>query len=1121
MICTNCKKENREIARFCKWCGVAISRQVDPLEKIVGRQEVKEQFKQIADTLKHLRQDRQTQNIWLNINAIIIGETGTGKTVIPQILSEYLTYQGIIKKPHLKVIDAVDYGRFVEKWDQNIKEARGGILFFDNVQKLLPDSYAKNVNPLDKLFIEMDKWNNDPIVILAGLPGGFEEFLENNPAVKSRFKYLFRLPPLSIEEIYELTLRTLRERYAINGLSQSAKEKLMRQLKYEAKSKDESFRNAHHARQKAEDLFTAYISHSPVVPGEIQEEDIHGYVPPVKTLEDILSELDDFIGMNEVKQVIREIAWEVQANVRRRSLGLGNEEKQSLHIVLTGNPGTGKTSIARKFGEIFEAIGYLESSHVEEVDRSKMVSQYVGETPKVVDKLCDRAMGGILFIDEAYTLAPQNESGTKDEQGLQALEKLMKRMEDDRGNFVVIAAGYKTEMENLLRANPGMRSRFNRFIHINDYTPEELFEILLVFARKKNYRFSEEAAEIARQAISQMYEKRDKNFANAREVRTLFEKICTRQAERINHLPIQEQTHDILQTIQAEDIPFEKTIKVDYTDCLKGLQSLIGLENVKEEISSIATHINMQVKRGSTLSLQQQGNHYIFTGNPGTGKTTVARIMADVFRSLGVVKEGQLIEADRSSMVAGFAGQTAIKTNQLIDKALGGVLFIDEAYTICSGENDTYGKEALDTLLKRLEDDRGRFICIVAGYTKEMHTFIEANPGLKSRFTKTIHFEDYTPTELQQIFIRLATKNNFKMTAETQSALLHHFEKVYATRTTGFGNARDVRSLFEQSTTNQSKRLIEIMNSPGFTQDMMSELTTDDILAHKQKQAKSLDEIMAELDSFIGMKSIKEAIRRLAVQVVFMQQRLQLGIGSSEPMSLNIVLTGNPGTGKTTIARKMGEMFKAIGLLPTDNVIEVSRNQMVGKYMGETPKLVNSLCDRAMGGILFIDEAYTLYDADGGNGDKFGKEAVEALMKRMEDDKGKFVVIAAGYRKEMETFLKINPGLESRFTHRLNIEDYTEMELVEIFKSLARKKQYVLPETTEAVLIDTIHHLCMNKNRSFGNAREIRSLFDNTISQLSMRVSAIPPSLLSERDYQVIEPADIPAPMPNQFSPHP
>lgn len=1108
MICTNCKKENREIARYCKWCGAAIAKQTNPLEEIIGRHEVKEQFMQIASTLKHLRQDNQTKHIWININAIIIGETGTGKTAIPKILCEYLAHEGIIEKPKLKIVDAVDYGRFIEKWDQNIKDAQGGILFFDNVQKLLPDSYAKNVNPLDKLFIEMDKWNNDPIIILAGLPGGLEEFLENNPAVKSRFKYLFRLKPLSAEEIYELTIRTLNERYAINSISEAAKKKLMRQIKYEVKSKDDSFGNAHHARQKAENIFTAYISRPQTSSKEIQEEDIVGYVPPIRTLEDILAELDDFIGMNEVKQTVREIAWEVQANVKRQNRGLGFEEKQSIHIILTGNPGTGKTSIARKLGEIFEAIGYLDSNHVEEVDRSRMVSQYIGETPKVVDKICDRAMGGILFIDEAYTLAPRNEDGAKDEQGLQALEKLMKRMEDDRGNFVVIAAGYKAEMENLLRANPGMRSRFNRYIHIDDYTPEELFQILQVFVHKKNYHLSEKAAETARQAILQIYDKRNKDFANAREMRTLFEKMCTRQAERINNLPQEEQTNEVLQTFELEDIPHEKATKVDYTECLKKLDNLIGLENVKEEISSMAAYINMQIQRGNTAN-NPKGNHYIFTGNPGTGKTTVARIMADVLKSLGVVTEGQLIEADRSNMVAGFAGQTAIKTNLLIDKAIGGVLFIDEAYTLCSGDNDTYGKEALDTLLKRLEDDRGRFVCIVAGYTKEMHTFIDSNPGLKSRFTKTIHFEDYKPLELQKIFINLATRNNFELSEVTRKNLLHHFENIYATRNAGFGNARDVRTLFEQATSNQSKRLIELMNAPGFSQEKMSELTSEDILGHKQTHAKTLNDIMAELDEFIGMNSIKEAIRRLAAQVVFMQQRLEFGIGSSEPITLNIVLTGNPGTGKTTIARKMGEMFKAIGLLPTDNVIEVSRNLMVGKYMGETPKIVNALCDRAMGGILFVDEAYTLYDTDGGSGDKFGKEAVEALMKRMEDDKGKFVVIAAGYSKEMDTFMKVNPGLESRFTHRLNIEDYTEAELIEIFKLLVQKKQYILSEMAEAVLIDNIHHMYASKTRNFGNAREIRRLFDATISQLSMRVSTIPPAQITEQDYQIITSADI------------
>ena len=1107
MICTQCNKENRDIARYCKWCGTPIVKQTDPLDMLVGMADVKSQFRNIVETFTHLRASSRTQNVWLNLNSIIIGETGTGKTSLPHVLRDYLSLHGIIAKPKLKVVDAVDYNRFVEKWDVNVKDAKGGILFFDNVQKLLPDSYSKNVNPLDKLFIEMDKWNNDPIVIMAGLPGGLEEFLENNPAVRNRFKYLFHLQPLNATEIYELTLRTLRERYAINTLSPAASNKLMRQIKHELKTKDEAFGNAHHARKKAEDLFTAYIAHPSKVPGEIQEDDITGYVPTDRNLDDILAELDEFIGMESVKQTVREIAWEVQSNVMRRQRGLADTEKLSLHIVLTGNPGTGKTSIARKLGEIFEAIGFLENSHVEEVDRSRMVSQYVGETPKLVDKLVDKAMGGILFVDEAYTLAPTNEAGTKDEQGTQALEKLMKRMEDDRGKFVCIAAGYKTEMENLLRVNPGMRSRFNRFLHIDDYTPDELYRILEVFIRKKHYRLSEQAASIARKSIKQLYDERDNNFANAREVRSLFEKMCTRQAERITRLPLGEQTDDAFQTFEPEDIPYAGLTTVSYEDCLRGLDNLVGLKRVKEEVNAMVSFINLQVQRGDMASVQ--GCHYVFTGNPGTGKTTVARIMADVLKTLGVVSRGQLVEADRSKLVAGFVGQTSIKTNQLIDSAMGGVLFIDEAYTLCSGENDTYGREAIETLLKRLEDDRGRFVCIVAGYTQEMHRFIDSNPGLKSRFTKTLHFDDYKPDELMQIFLNLAKNNKFVVGESTQNALLHKFENMYAMRDHNFGNARDVRTMFDQAMSNQSRRLIEVMNSPSFTQEMMFEFTTEDIMGKNESSPKTLDDVMSEMDEFIGMNSIKEAIRRLAVQVVFMQQRLQLGIGNAEPMAVNIVLTGNPGTGKTSIARKMGELLKAVGMLPTDNVIEVDRNQMVGKYMGETPKLVNALCDRAMGGVLFIDEAYTLYESDGSSGDKYGKEAIEALMKRMEDDRGKFVVIAAGYRKEMEMFMQVNPGLDSRFTHRLNIEDYTEKELVEIFKAQVRKKQYILSEMAEGVLMERVRDLYANKTRNFGNAREIRKMFDATIQQLSMRVSMIPPSRLTQRDYQVIEAQDI------------
>lgn len=1107
MICTHCYKENRAIACYCKWCGSPIVQMDNPLDKLVGLDDLKEQVKSVVATLDLLKANSQTQNIQLNLNTILIGETGTGKTAVPQMLKDYLVQHRILATPKLKVVDAVDYGRFMEKWDANVKDAKGGILFFDNVQKLLPDSYSKNVNPLDKLFIEMDRWNNDPIVFMAGLPGGFEEFLENNPAVRNRFRYLFRLPSFTVDAIFQLCLRTLQERYAIHGLSPQAADKLKRQIKHEVKNRDESFGNAHYARQKAEEIFTAYLAHPPRVEAEIQEEDIVGYVPPVRTLDEILSDLDEFVGMDRVKQAVREIACEVQNAMQLMQRGLGGGEKPSIHIVLTGNPGTGKTTIARKLGEIFEAIGFLENSHVEEVDRSRMVSQYVGETPKLVDRLCDKAMGGILFVDEAYTLAPVNESGTKDEQGLQALEKLMKRMEDDRGKFVVIAAGYKSEMENLLRVNPGMRSRFNRFLHIEDYTADELYRILMAFAAKKHFHFTEEASELALLAVRQIYDSRTKDFANGREIRSLFERICTRQAERVSHLPIQEQTDEALLEIVAADIPYDKPVSVSYTACLQGLDELVGLDAVKMEIKQLASFINMQVQRGDTSAAA--ATHYVFTGNPGTGKTTVARMMADVFKALGVVSRGHLVEADRSSLVAGYAGQTAIKTNQLIDSAMGGVLFIDEAYTLCSSENDNFGKEALDTLLKRLEDDRGKFVCIVAGYTREMHTFIHANPGLQSRFTKTLHFEDYTPAELTEIFLGFASKNNFMLGGEAHSALLHHFERVYAMRGDGFGNAREARQLFEQTVSRQSQRLMDKMNDADFTQEMMFEILPEDILGEAAKKPKTLDEVMTELDEFIGMNSIKESIRRLAVQVVFMQQRLSLGIGRAEPMALNMIITGNPGTGKTSVARKMGEVFKAVGLLPTDKIVEADRNQMVGKYMGETPKLVNALCDRAMGGVLFIDEAYTLCSNDSDGGDRYGKEAVETLLKRMEDDRGKFVVIAVGYRKEMETFLQLNPGIESRFTHRLNIEDYNEFELVEIFKAMVRKKQYVLTEMAESVLMERVHDLYIHKDRHFGNAREMRKLFDSTIGQLSMRVSSKPASELTERDYRVIEAQDI------------
>lgn len=1100
MKCDHCHKENRSIARYCKWCGAGLAA-YNMLDRLVGLEEVKLQMKSLVDTYSFLHSRQGLSNVRLSVNAIIVGETGTGKTMLAEIIRDYFYHHKIINKPKLTMVDAVDYQRFVDKWDENIKKARGGILFFDNVQKLLPDRYSNQVNPLDKLFVEMDHWD-DPIVVISGLPKGLDEFLENNPAVANRFKYMFHLPTPSYQELCTICKQMLKNKYSVSVYSPQADDKLNRYFKYQLKTKDEAFGYAHEAAKVAEDIFTSFISRGTAAI-RIEEEDIRGFVPAERSLDEILADMDSYIGMDEVKHAVREIAYTVKNFTERVERGLGKLDKMGVHIVLTGNPGTGKTTIARKLGELLAAIGYLDSGHVIEVDRAQMVSPYQGETPKLVDKLCDKAMGGILFVDEAYTLAPLNNSGERDNQGAQALEKLMKRMEDDRGKFVVIAAGYRMEMDNLFRINQGFRSRFNYFLNIEDYSPVELYAILESFACLKKYVLSDAASELVKKLIADLYVKRDKDFANGRTMRQLFDTMCKKQAERLEKGNLHNLSNEQLMTIEEDDVPYEEPKVANLSECLDKLNGLIGLQTVKNEISNLASFINLQILRGDNNTFQ--GKHYVFTGNPGTGKTTVARIMAEVFATLGLLSRGHLVEADRSCFVAGYSGQTAIKTNHLIDSAIGGVLFIDEAYTMKTSDGDTFGSEAIDTLLKRLEDDRGKFICIVAGYTDQMHDFIDSNPGLKSRFTQTIHFEDYSPDELADIFMGMAQKKHFVVEETTKDAVHRMFEQLYLRRDKNFGNARDVRKIFDETVERQSQRLINNMSSSQLVQSDMYKLITDDLPVAQSGNKRPLDEILNELDKLVGMRSVKNLIRRLAVQSMFMRQRSEQGIGNVQQMVMNFILTGNPGTGKTTIARKMGELLQSMDVLPYNKVVEVSRATLVGKYMGETPKIVNRMCDKAIGGILFIDEAYTL-SADN---DVYGKEAIDTLIKRMEDDRGKFVVIAAGYKDEMDSFLMINQGLASRFTHKMHIEDYNEDELLAIFKNMASEEQYTLSPAAEYKLLDLIFRMVVRKTSNFGNAREMRNLLDVTIQNLSQRLSMLPPSKITAESYQVILPEDI------------
>jgi SpoVK/Ycf46/Vps4 family AAA+-type ATPase len=265
----------------------------------------------------------------------------------------------------------------------------------------------------------------------------------------------------------------------------------------------------------------------------------------------------------------------------------------------------------------------------------------------------------------------------------------------------------------------------------------------------------------------------------------------------------------------------EEEKKPDFDELMAQLESLVGLEEVKKDVKNLVNLMKVRkLREQNDLPVPPMSLHMVFMGNPGTGKTTVARILGGLYAAIGVLKKGQLIEVDRSGLVAGYVGQTALKTKEVINSALGGVLFIDEAYALSSGGENDFGREAIETILKAMEDHRDELVVIVAGYDEPMESFLSSNPGLESRFNKYFHFPDYNGEQLLAIFKSQCSKNSYVMTEDAEKAAGEMFTALYENRDDNFGNGRDVRNCFEDMIVRQSNRVAA-----------MEEPTRDDLMA--------------------------------------------------------------------------------------------------------------------------------------------------------------------------------------------------------------------------------------------------------------------------------------------------
>ncbi|MEM6317180.1 MAG: AAA family ATPase [Bacteroidota bacterium] len=427
----------------------------------------------------------------------------------------------------------------------------------------------------------------------------------------------------------------------------------------------------------------------------------------------------------------------------------------------------------------------------------------------------------MLFIDEAYSLARSNDD-SKDF-GREVIEIILKEMSNGEGDLAVIVAGYPKEMKHFMDSNPGLKSRFKLYFEFSDYLPQELSRIADYASTEKGVKLTDTAKLAIDNLIIEAFRNRDRTFGNARFVFDLIEKAKINLGLRIMAAENPDlMEYEDLETITVDDVNnIEISVKkslpkipVDTAllqDSLAELDNLIGMDSIKTQIHELVELVSFYQDTGRNV-LNNFFLHTVFIGNPGTGKTTVARILTKIYKALGMLERGHIVETDRQGLVAGYVGQTAIKTAEKIDEAKGGVLFIDEAYALTNASSagtshGDFGNEAIQTLLKRMEDQRGQFFLFVAGYPDNMENFLKANPGLNSRFDKILKFEDYSPASLMRIAIQMFDKQEMQLSVAAKEHLGAYLEFLHEYRDKYFGNARAVRSIVVEAIKNQNLRL--------------------------------------------------------------------------------------------------------------------------------------------------------------------------------------------------------------------------------------------------------------------------------------------------------------------------
>lgn len=727
---------------------------------------------------------------------------------------------------------------------------------------------------------------------------------------------------------------------------------------------------------------------------------------------------------DEFREHLKVLDNKARFNSERIASGLGNTPNCQ-HYIISGNDGAGQSEAV---DEIFQRIGHV--TGLEEYivsDAALMFDPHAG-FENSLRNICKNNV--LLHIQNADQLSMKGYANPKN--GMEDLCDMMSGIT----NSIVVLTGKRNVLLELVNGHERAKALFTYIFHFDDLTPDALYQYMMDYANSQNYQFDPSAEPALKDYLTINYKQRGAYFRNKYFVQDIFERlIVPKMSERVMKAYVPGLPMDLC-TIMPEDLPVMK--QPNSEDAINKLKSLVGLESIKKQIMDHLALVklnNIRAKNG--LYNKVPPMHMVFTGNPGTGKTTVAKYIGEIYHSIGVLSSGHVVVTERTKLVSDVIGGTEKNTMNAINSASGGVLFIDEAYNLFTEETDKrdFGMRVIETLLTQLGAEETDMIVILAGYTDEMERMLEANPGMKSRFPYVFRFEDYTPKELMEIGKMVLEREQYQLTPEAKKKLTSYVIHDYDHKDDHFGNGRYItRLITTHIIPSHSNRLLANQKARIGVKEMTTIEACDvpDVVMNEFKLRELDDSVLEEslerLDALISLDNAKQALYDF---VDISKLRRQKGTLKITPQSLCWDFIGKTGTGKGTVAEILGRLLQGLGVLKQGQTVCVNADELTG---GDMYQVLIKAIEDAKDGLLFLD-------MDAPNDINLNMSHLRMwIVNRLREMEQTTALVFGQVKAEEDAIAQdlAENGIAS-YGNTIIFDDYTSEELVEIMESLLMK----------------------------------------------------------------------------------